>query len=85
MQTIEVCRAVKQSGCHLVRPRKDAPGQYDAKPYADGGNKRGWFYLDSFSASAILTVYEALNEANKAKMESLPIPTAAKVAFKLLK
>ena len=33
MSAIEVFRAVKDSGtCHLVRPRRGAAGEYDARP-----------------------------------------------------
>lgn len=41
--------------------------------------------VDSFSASAIIAVYDKLNEANRAKLESLPVVKAASVCFKLCK
>ena len=85
MTTIQAAQAVKESGsCHLIRPRKDTPGQYDAKPYG-GGSKRGWTYLDSFTASAICAVWEALNEVNREKYGRMPIQLAASFAFKHVK
>jgi hypothetical protein len=41
--------------------------------------------VDSFSASAIVAVYDALNEDNRAKFCALPIGKMARIAFKLLK
>ena len=85
MTSMEVFRTVKDSGtCHLVRPRKDAPGQYDARPFGQG-SKRGWFYVDLFTASAVCAVHDALNDKNKAKLEALAIPKAAHVAFRLVR
>ena len=85
MTGIEAAQAVtQQHQCHLVRPRKGAPGLYDAKPFG-AGSKRGWFYLDAFSASAIVAVWNALNEANRAKFAALSIPKMARVAFKLVR
>ena len=60
------------------------PLEYDCKPWFTG-NKRGWVALDSFSASAIVAVYDALNEENKAKFGQLRIDRMAKVAFKFVK
>lgn len=84
MTAIEVARTVTEQGCYLVRPRKDDPAQYDAKPYFTG-SKRGWFALDSFSASAIVAVYEALNTTNRERFSKLSIPSMAKIAFKFVK
>lgn len=84
MTGIEVARTAAQEGVHVFRSRKEQPGQYDAKPYFCG-NKRGWVALDSFSASAIIAVHNALNEANRAKFESLSIQRMATIAFKFVK
>ncbi len=83
MTAIEVAQLVKEHGCQVFRPTKDQPGQYDAKPFYSG-NKRGWVALDSFSASAILVVYNALNETNRASYTAIPLIGMAKLAFKLL-
>jgi hypothetical protein len=39
---------------------------------------------DTFSASAIVAVYDALNEVNKAKLAALPFGRLASVCFSLL-
>ena len=40
--------------------------------------------VDSFSASAIIAVYDALNTPNRLKLESLTVGKAATVCFKLI-
>lgn len=40
--------------------------------------------VDLFSASAIVKVYDAVNDANKAKFKALPVARMAAVAFKLI-
>jgi hypothetical protein len=87
MTGIEVARTVtEQKQCHLARARKEqTPGepiQYDCKPTFTGSHK-GWFYVDLFSASAIVQVYDAINEENKVKYGRLPLPKMASIAFKL--
>ena len=84
MNSIEVVRKVLSDGCHVFRERRDEPGQYDAKPYFSG-NKRGWTALDSFSASAIVAVYDALKPENQVKYVNLPIVKMAHVAMRLVK
>jgi hypothetical protein len=39
--------------------------------------------VDTFSASAIIQVYDAINDANKVKFAAMSIPKMAEVAFKL--
>ena len=41
--------------------------------------------VDLFSASAVIAVYDALNEANRARFASLSAPKMAKLAFKFVK
>ena len=40
--------------------------------------------VDSFTASAISQIYDKVNDANKKKMEKLPITKLANLAFKLM-
>ena len=40
--------------------------------------------LDLYSASAILKVYDAINEANQAKYRALPVYRMADIAFKVM-
>ncbi len=67
---------VTDHGAQLIRVReKDAAGnwQYDAKPLFTG-KKKGWVILDSFTASAIQAIINALNEQNRAKIDRLSLP-----------
>ena len=41
--------------------------------------------VDLFSASAIVKVYDALNDTNKAMFADFPVGKMASIAFKLLK
>lgn len=41
--------------------------------------------LDMFSASAIIKVYDALSDANKAKMVKQPLPKMVDIVFKLMR
>jgi len=43
------------------------------------------YAVDLFTASAIVTVYDALNETNRAKFVALPLHKMASVAFKCVK
>ena len=84
MTGIEVARFALAHGCTVFRARKDAPGQYDAKPYFTG-SRRGWVALDTFTASAITKVHAALTKPeNRERFEGMPIQMMAHVAFKLI-
>lgn len=41
--------------------------------------------LDMFSASAIVKVYDALSDGNKAKMVKQPLPKMIDIVFKLIR
>lgn len=90
MTGIDCARRAASDGAQVVRMRSGprpynvSGPEYDCKPYFSG-NKRGWVALDSFSASAIVAVWDALSEANRAKFGQLRIDKMAKVAFKFVK
>ena len=46
--------------------------------------KIGGVMVDSFTASAISQIYDKVNDANKKKMEKLPITKLADLAFKMM-
>lgn len=84
MNAIELAqKVVAEKQAHLFRMRKGTVDQYDAVQYDHA--KRGWAILDGYSASAILVVFNALNEANREKFAALPLTKMAMVAFKLMK
>jgi hypothetical protein len=41
--------------------------------------------LDTFTASAIVKVYDAVNDSNKKKLDSLKLPKLVNIVWKLLK
>lgn len=94
MNGIDVARKVSsEHSAMLYRARKDGAG-YDVKPLycgtdgerpQGGGRSRGWILLDGFSASAIVAVYEVMNEAQRARYTALSILSMARVAFKVCK
>lgn len=47
--------------------------------------KRGGMLLDLFSASTMVQVYDALNEANQAKLNALDLRVAHHIVFQVLK
>jgi len=70
MRFIDIAPQINETGtCHLLRKHKATDG-YDAKPFTVGNN-RGWFYVDTFTASAVVSVFDALNEMNKEKFSML--------------
>lgn len=47
-------------------------------------NKSGGMLMDLYSASAMVKVYDALNETNKAKLLGKPLPVAHAIVFSVL-
>lgn len=73
MTNIEAAKYVLENGCVLMRARKDAPYQWDVKDFNVGGNKRGWFYMDTQTANLLVTVYNALKPENQEKFPRIPL------------
>lgn len=48
-------------------------------------NKNGYMMIDLYTASAINTVYNAINEKNKNRLDTMPIIQAVNLCFKVLK
>lgn len=81
MKGIEVARkVVAEKSLYMFRPKKDSPGEYDAKPWS--GNKRGWTYLDLFSASIYVRGYDAQPDAIKAKLDAMHLTRAVLLVMK---
>jgi DNA-directed RNA polymerase subunit H (RpoH/RPB5) len=49
-----------------------------------GAKKVGGVMVDMFTASAIVKVYDAINDTNKAKMDKMTVPAMANVAYKII-
>lgn len=84
MTAIDAMNLVNTDGAQLLRPRKGEPGQYDAKPMFTG-SKKGWMLVDSFTASAVLQVFNAIGPENQEKMKKLPLLKMVDISWKLVK
>lgn len=87
MNIINAARLVLKDGIHLIRRREDGPdgAEYDAKP-AFNGKKKGWIYLDAYSASALVGVYDALSDPEKKKkFAHASVERALDFAWKVMK
>lgn len=84
MTTIDAARHVIANGCSLMRPRKDAPREWDVKP-AFSGKTRGWFYMDGFTASMLVAVHDALRPDLQEKFNRLPLMTLIDFGWKQVK
>lgn len=84
MKFLEAAKMVVESKtAHLIRPRKGADMEYDAKPIFTG-SKRGWVMLDTFTASAVTAVANVVSESTRELMNSMKPSVVADVAFKNL-
>ncbi len=85
MTTIQAANHVIENGCSLLRLRKDELHQWDVKPMLTG-KRRGWFYMDAFTASMLVTVYNALsNDEAKAKFNRIPLMRLIDFGWKHIK
>lgn len=85
MNAIEIAQKVSaERQAVYIRESKTVSGQYDIRDL-ESGTKKGWTIMDGYTASAIVAVYSALNEANKIIYAALPLNKMATVAFKLMK
>lgn len=85
MKGIDVARTVANEGTlYQVRLRPEGPPwEYDVRP-GTRGKKKGWVYMDTLSASAIVAVYDALSPKNQEKYEQMDLLRMADVAFQVL-
>ena len=81
MTHIEAAKWVLDNGCALIRPRTGEKHQFDVKPFTSR-SKRGWFYMDAFTASAMVAVFNALNAQNQAKFHIVPLPKVLDFVWK---
>lgn len=69
MTFFECCKAVRDSGLHMIRPNADVPGQYDlCEPFE---NEEGWTWLDTVTANVVCQVHDALSPDQQKKFEAL--------------
>lgn len=77
----------RQHGTRVTTPASGEERVEAIRRIVDEGQyaKVDGLMVDLFSASAIVAVYDALNEANRAKYSALPAGRMASIAFKLAK
>ena len=78
---------------NLKMMQKESTDLTEKKSYIDqirdivktkGAKKVGGVMVDMFTASAIVKVYDAINDTNKAKMDKMTVPAMANVAYKII-
>jgi hypothetical protein len=81
---------IKSEGLVLLRernkvsPDKGQPWEYDVKE-AFTGKKTGWIYLDAFTKSAMLTVYNALPPDRQKIYDTIPFMRLVDFTWKVVK
>ena len=81
MDSIQVCKKVLAEGAMLIRPRKSAKVvAYDCKELYTG-KKKGWMILDSFTASAIMACFNAVNADTQERMKRAPVTKLSAICF----
>ncbi len=86
MTISEIVKGSKESGAVLIRYRAEShketgTAQYDVKPLFTG-KKKGWTIIDSFTASAMLAVYNALSPAMQVKFDNIPLGRLVEFTWK---
>lgn len=86
MQHIEPTR-VRERGTRVTTTKDGAAIVAACRSIVANGQyeKINGHMVDLFSASAIVKVFDAVNDANKAKFLRLPVARMASIAFQLLK
>lgn len=84
MTFVEVCRKVNDEGMMCFRPKAKDPLQHDVKDYGERKGK-GWTLLDGMTASLCARVYDAVDEENRAKLDSLSALEFINLCWKLVK
>jgi len=85
MESLKVFETVVNTKSYrLARQRKDSK-EYDLKSTSHAGNKKGWIFIDLFTASAVMQVYNALNDANKITFAKMPLIKMVNITWRLIK
>ena len=89
MKASEIIYHVLENGITLVRVKKvehvkGTPFEYDVKS-GFTGKKKGWVWLDTFTASAMKAIYEVLNPESQEKYDCLPLTAIINFTWKHIK
>ena len=70
----------------VVREGSETPVEVARRIVQNGQHEKyKGMMLDTFTASAIVKVYDAVNDSNKKKLDSLKLPKLVNIVWKLLK
>jgi len=82
MTVYEAAKKALDEGVQQIKHRRG--NQYDCKDNAFQGHSRGWVWLDTFTASAIVQVFENLKPENQEKYMNLPLPRLIDATWKCM-
>ena len=81
MTIYEIAKKAETEGVQSLRHR--GGNQYDCKAYFAEGHNRHWTLLDTFTASAIVQIYENIKPENQQKYMNLPLSKLIDVTWKI--
>ena len=81
MTIYEIAKRATTEGAQELRHR--GGNQYDCKLDMWQGNNRHWVLLDTFTASAIVQIYENIKPENQEKYINLPLRKLLDVTWKI--
>lgn len=80
MTFLECCQTVKTKDLHMIRPKKNAPKQYDLCEPFEGG--KGWIWLDAVTANVVCQAYDMLSPERQEKFRHLPADVILEICWK---
>lgn len=86
MTFIKCCQKAKAEGLQIIRPTQGNSSDFESRNFtAPPPENQGWVYLDAWTAGAVCSVYDALDDSHKAMLEKLPPLAAIDICWKLVK
>lgn len=81
MTFLECCQTVCDNGLRMIRPRENAPGQYDmCEPFEAGA---GWIWLDTTTANVVCQIFDALSPDRQETFKTLPVSVILKFCWRV--
>ena len=81
---------VRTKTAHAIRrrrtePEEGQPIEYDAQPFNETGNKKGWILLDAFTASIMCQVYENISPKAQESFNKITLYKLIDICWKAIK
>lgn len=81
MTFLECCQTVRDNGLRMIRPRENAPGQYDmCEPFEAGA---GWIWLDTTTANVVCQIFDALSPDRQETFKTLSVSVILKFCWRV--